>query len=102
MAKTQRRRNLVIAAITALVAANGCSSRSGTGSSLQLGAILPLTGDVASYGVAAKRGIDLAVDDVNNHGGVAGRTIRVIYEDDQGQSSKTISAMQKLTSLDKV
>lgn len=69
---------------------------------LVLGSILPLTGDVASYGKAAQRGIDLAVEEINAKGGINERKIKVIYEDDQGRSAPAIAAMQKLVSVDKV
>lgn len=69
---------------------------------LKLGAVLPLTGDVASYGRAAQNGIDLAVSEINARGGVNGKPIQVVYEDDQGQASRAISAMEKLVSIDKV
>jgi branched-chain amino acid transport system substrate-binding protein len=69
---------------------------------IQLGAVFPLTGDIASYGIAAKRGIDLAVDEINSRGGVNGRKIQVIYEDDQGQATKAVAAIQKLVSVNKV
>ena len=69
---------------------------------IQLGAVFPLTGDIASYGIAAKKGIDLAVDEINSRGGVNGRKIQVIYEDDQGQATEAVAAIQKLVSVDKV
>ncbi|MDT5061149.1 MAG: branched-chain amino acid transport system substrate-binding protein [Acidobacteriota bacterium] len=69
---------------------------------IRLGAIFPLTGDIASYGKAAKQGIDLAVEQVNARGGIGGRQIQVIYEDDQGQASRAVASMEKLQSVDKV
>lgn len=75
---------------------------SGGENPLVLGAVFPLTGDVASYGKAAQRGIDLAVQEINAKGGVQGRKVEVIYEDDQGKSAPAVAAMQKLISVNKV
>jgi len=72
------------------------------GGEIDLGAVFPLTGDVASYGKAAQRGIDLAIDEINAAGGVNGKRIKVIYEDTQGKSAPAISAAQKLISVNKV
>lgn len=72
----------------------------GDGDTIVLGAILPLTGDIASYGISAKRGIDLAVEELNAVGGVQGSHLRVIYEDDQGQPTRAVAALQKLISID--
>ena len=69
---------------------------------VRIGAVFPLTGDVASYGKAAQRGIDLAVQEINDKGGVNGRKVEVIYEDDQGKSAPAIAAMQKLVSVNRV
>ena len=79
----------------------GCGSGQ-TGSKISIGAVFPLTGDIASYGTAAKRGIDLAADELNGTGGVAGKRLDVVYEDDQGQANQAVAAMQKLVSINKV
>src|SRR5262245_8146210 len=70
--------------------------------SLTIGAILPLTGDLSSYAAAAKRGIDVALDEVNARGGPGAHPLRVIYENDQGQAARAVPAMQKLVSVDRV
>jgi branched-chain amino acid transport system substrate-binding protein len=69
---------------------------------IKIGAVLPLTGDAAVYGKAIKDGIDLALSEVNTKGGVKGRRIEVIYEDDQGKATIGVSATQKLIAQDKV
>ncbi len=103
----------VAACLIGLLGVAACDRKEESGSSgaqkpgtqsnrIVLGSILPLTGDVASYGIAAKRGIDLSLDEVNARGGVKGKRIEVIYEDDQGKSAPAISAMQKLVSVNKV
>ena len=61
-----------------------------------IGSILPLTGDGASYGKEIKNGIDLAVEQENERGGVSGRKIAVRYEDSAGDPKQAVSAMQKI------
>lgn len=72
----------------------------GNGGEIKLGAIFPMTGDIASYGKAAQQGIDLAVKEVNARGGVGGKKVRVVFEDDQGQTSAAVAAFHKLTGVD--
>lgn len=79
--------------------AAGCSKKDGE---VRVGAILPLTGDAASYGQALKAGMDLALEEINNNGGVGGRDLVVIYEDGQGEPSKSVSAITKLINSDRV
>lgn len=71
---------------------------------ITIGSIGILTGDAggASWGIAAKNGIDMAVSDINNNGGINGKYIKPIHEDDQGDSKKTISAFQKLRDVNNV
>jgi branched-chain amino acid transport system substrate-binding protein len=67
-----------------------------------LGAILPLTGDVASYGVAVHHGIELATSEINKSGGVGGRRLRVVYEDDRADPQTGVTAARKLIAVDAV
>jgi branched-chain amino acid transport system substrate-binding protein len=69
---------------------------------IKIGAILPLTGNDARYGLWIKEGLDLCVNEVNSSGGIDGKSVRIIYEDDQVTPQKAASAMQKLTHVDKV
>ena len=70
--------------------------------SIRIGVISPFTGDGANYGKAARTAIDLAVDEVNNAGGIAGKKLELQYEDDKGNPRDALSAFQKLASIDKV
>ena len=63
---------------------------------LKIGAILPLSGDVAVYGNNTKKGIDLAVDEINKTGGVNGKKIEIIYEDSKAEPKTGVTAMHKL------
>jgi len=74
---------------------------SDSGGAIEFGWIGPLTGDAASYGVAIKRGTDLAAQEVNNQN-ILDRPIRIIYEDDQAKPNLGISAFQKLTDVNDV
>ena len=88
-----------LAAALALFA-TGCSkSESDT---INIGGIFPLSGDVAVYGVECKKGIDLAIDEINEAGGVNGKKIVLIGEDDEGKPDKSVNAFKKLTTKDKV
>lgn len=88
------------AAILAFAAA-GCSG-SGKSNTLKVGFVGPLSGGVAVYGVEAKNGAELAVEEINAAGGINGQMIQFISEDDEGDPAKTVSAFKKLTVQDKV
>ncbi len=79
----------------------GCGE-SGNSDTINIGAVVPLTGDVPVLGESAKNGYQLAVDIVNEEGGVLGKQINLIIEDDENQASKAPTVAQKLIAQDEV
>lgn len=69
---------------------------------IKIGAILPLTGDAAPYGESMKRGIELAIDELNKSGGIKGKKIILVYEDDQANPALAVSGFRKLVTINKV
>ena len=69
---------------------------------VKIGGIAPLSGNVAVYGVECKNGTDLAVEEINGAGGINGKKIEFICEDDEGSPDKTVNAFKKLTTKDGV
>lgn len=67
-----------------------------------IGSIWPLTGTSATTANDGKRGIEIAVDLINSAGGVLGRPIKIIFEDDKGDAKTGVSAVEKLMTQDKV
>jgi branched-chain amino acid transport system substrate-binding protein len=70
--------------------------------SLKIGAVLPLTGDSAVYGQRTKKGMDLAVEEINKAGGISARPLEIIYEDDKIEPKEGVSALRKLVSINRV
>lgn len=69
---------------------------------IKLGATFPLTGEVASYGQKAKRGIEMAVAEVNTNGGLLGRQVEVDFQDDRNDKKEAVNIVTKLATIDKV
>ena len=70
--------------------------------SIEVGAILPMTGSAASYGKWMHNGISLAVEDINREGGVNGRKLVVIFEDSASDNKVAVNAANKLISVDRI
>jgi branched-chain amino acid transport system substrate-binding protein len=49
----------------------------------------------SAYGALARRGVDLAVDEINASGGIHGRPLRILARDDMGTPSKAIEVAQE-------
>src|SRR3990172_8275347 len=68
---------------------------------VKIGAILPLTGSGASYGVWMKGGAEMATEEINAAGGIGGRKLEVIYEDHAADASKAVNGMRRLLHVEK-
>lgn len=71
---------------------NGGSSAS----VFKIGGIGPLTGDAASYGISVRQGAQVAVDEINEAGGVKGMKFELVFEDDECDEEKAVSAYNKI------
>lgn len=78
----------------------GCSKKESN--TIKVGGIAPLSGAVAVYGVECKNGIDLAIEEINAAGGIDGKALEFVCEDDEGSPDKTVNAFKKLIAKDGV
>lgn len=89
---------LAAAMVVSLAACGGSSDKKEASSSdtFKIGGIGPTTGDAAIYGTAVQNGIQLAVDEINEAGGINGKQIEYKFEDDQSDSEKSLNAYNNL------
>jgi branched-chain amino acid transport system substrate-binding protein len=69
---------------------------------IKIGAVISLTGFAAPWGEYSKNGIDLAVKNINEKGGINGRTVEVVFEDDHTDAKDAVTAYSKLVNIDHV
>ena len=76
----------------------GCSGKASSSNekTLLIGGTGPLTGDYATYGISVQKGAQIAVDEINEKGGVNGYTIKLEVEDDQADPQQAVQAYAKL------
>jgi len=67
-----------------------------------VGSIQDLSGPIAAFGKAVRQGMVLRVEEANEQGGVHGRKLKLIVEDDGYDPKKAVLAAQKLVNQDKV
>ena len=90
----------VTAVAAVLVFFAGCAKKESD--HFVIGGIFPLAGPVAVYGNEARNGVELAVLEINAAGGIGGKQIKLISEDDEGNPEKTVNVYKKLTTKDGV
>src|SRR5512134_2220497 len=95
--------SIAAAALLGLAGASALGQTQGVSTSeIVVGTIQDLSGPVAAYGKQARNGLQMRADEVNDAGGVRGRKIRVIVEDNGYDPKKALLAAQKLVTADKV
>lgn len=75
---------------------------SGDGGEFHIGANLELSGAVATYGSSIAEGIDLAVEEINENGGINGMQIKVTKFDNKSDAAEATNGIIKLVNQDKV
>jgi branched-chain amino acid transport system substrate-binding protein len=93
---------LCLLGISALLVASSCSSTGSNSSEIVIGEYGSLTGTAATFGTSSRNGIEMAIDEVNTAGGVLGKKVRVIVEDDQTKPEEAQTVVTKLISKDRV
>jgi urea transport system substrate-binding protein len=82
-----------------------CSTKSTSKNSaepIKIGALLPFSGGVELFGTEEKLGFELAAKEITATGGILGRPIEIIYEDDKTRPASAVEAVHKLIDRDGV
>lgn len=67
---------------------------------IKIGAILPLTGNVAYWGQPVLKGMNFAVEEINSNGGINGKKLKLIIEDSKADPSEGVTALNKILTSD--
>jgi branched-chain amino acid transport system substrate-binding protein len=84
--------------LVALATAFAAAPPSWSGEPIYVGLSAPITGNYAEYGNNWKRAMDIAVERINNAGGIKGRPLQVVVEDSKGDPKEAAQIAQKFTS----
>lgn len=69
---------------------------------IKVGEYASITGKEASWGQTSHHGVVLAIEEINAAGGVLGRKLELVYEDNQSKPGESATAAKKLIARDKV
>lgn len=88
--------------LAATLAACGGGGGDQAGDEILIGEYGSLTGTTATFGISTKNGIEMATEAINASGGLLGKKVRIIVEDDQGRPEEAQTVVTKLITSDKV
>lgn len=69
---------------------------------VKIASLLSLTGGASAWGENAKKGIELAVEEINGQGGINGVQVEMIYEDTASEPKRTVSVFQHAFDIEEV
>ncbi len=97
------KRLLIVAALLVLACRPDRESQTApVANEIPVGLYGAMSGSEASFGQATMQGVKLAAEEINASGGVLGKKIRLVIEDDQGKAEEAASAVTKLITRDNV
>ena len=103
-------RNRWVVLLAAMIVALGCQPKSAekssggaaSGGDILVGEYGSLSGPQATFGTSTHQAIILAADEINAAGGINGRKIKIVTEDDESKSDQAVTAVTKLISQSNV
>jgi len=81
---------------------SGCKPSETAPEELRLGVIIPQSGPLAEVGDFLYSGIELALEEINADGGIDGKPLKIILEDDQCVPKNAVSSLTKLIEVDNI
>lgn len=90
----------IMATVLSLSLFVGCGQ--GDSDTIKIGGIGPLTGGASTYGISVKNGAQLLIDEINEAGGINGKKVELLFEDDQADGQLGTQAFNKLVDKDGV
>jgi branched-chain amino acid transport system substrate-binding protein len=104
METTMKSAVLYVAVTTAFLFSGGALAQSQgvSKTEITIGTIQDLSGPIAAFGKQLRLGMTLRVDEANEQGGVNGRKLKLLVEDDAYDPKKAVLAAQKLVNQDKI
>src|SRR6266446_9046093 len=90
----------ILALLSMMLLLPGCQRPAGD--AIRIGEFASLTGREATFGQMSHHGTQLAIEEVNAAGGVLGKKVQLIYEDDQSKAGEPATVVKKLISRDRV
>jgi branched-chain amino acid transport system substrate-binding protein len=88
------KRAAILVFLPAVLLAAGCARRASD--AIEVGVVIPLTGQYAPFGAFQARGYEMALEEINAAGGVLGKPLRLAMVDSVGKPELAMAAVEKL------
>jgi branched-chain amino acid transport system substrate-binding protein len=97
-----KRITLTLLIVASLLVIFACQPQGRGGDKARVGVFMSLTGSTANFGISSTNGIKMAADEVNGAGGINGKQIELLVQDDRSDASEAATIVTKFVTQDQV
>ena len=95
-------KRILVALILSLSLFSACTNPGAGGDKVRVGVFMSLTGSTANFGISSVNGIKMAADEINAAGGINGKQIELLVQDDRSDASEAATIVTKFVTQDQV
>ena len=95
-------KRILIASIVVASMLSACQPAADSGDKVRIGVFMSLTGTTANFGISSVNGIKMAAEEVNAAGGINGKQIELLVQDDRSDAQEAATIVTKFVTQDQV
>ncbi|HEX5601035.1 MAG TPA: ABC transporter substrate-binding protein [Pyrinomonadaceae bacterium] len=95
-------KRILIASIVIASFLSACQNQGGGGDKVRIGVFMSTTGTTANFGISSVNGIKMATDEINAAGGINGKQVELLVQDDRSDPSEAATIVTKFVTQDQV
>lgn len=95
-------KRILIASLLIVGLLSACQPQSGAGDKVKIGVFMSTTGTTANFGISSVNGIKMAADEINAAGGINGKQVELLVQDDRSDASEAATIVTKFVTQDQV
>jgi branched-chain amino acid transport system substrate-binding protein len=95
-------KRILIASIVIASLLSACQTQGSGGDKVRIGVFMSTTGSTANFGISSVNGIKMAADEINAAGGINGKQVELLVQDDRSDASEAATIVTKFVTQDQV
>ena len=95
-------KRILIASLVIASLLSACQTQGNSGDKVRIGVFMSTTGSTANFGISSVNGIKLAADEINAAGGINGKQVELLIQDDRSDASEAATIVTKFVTQDQV
>lgn len=95
-------KRILIASIVIASLLSACQTQNGGADKVRIGVFMSTTGSTANFGISSVNGIKMAADEINAAGGINGKQVELLVQDDRSDASEAATIVTKFVTQDQV